>query len=127
MDLYLIKLDDGSYTLQRSAFWRNPDTKVYFGAPKGFVTDFVSTKILKFSSKCDVAALFHDVDYWYQEKPRSLADKHYRQNLRYFGVNYFVATAQYLALRSFGWLAWRKNKKLAEKHGLNSKILLKNG
>lgn len=125
MNLDLIKFEDGTYVLQKQVFWRNEKTKVYFGVPKGFVTDFVSTKILKFSPRCDLAALFHDVDYWYQEKSRKLADEHYRQNLEALGVGKLSRNLQFYTLRLLGWRAWGVNKKKAQELGLSSKILSK--
>jgi len=119
----ILKNEDGKSVLEKIFIWENPKTLKRFFAPRGFVTDFVSTRVLKLSSRCDIPALFHDVDYWYQNKSRTDADRDYRQNLLALGVGNFSAWAQYSALRAFGWAAWNDNKKQRELQGDAHKIL----
>jgi hypothetical protein len=113
----------GTYVITQDIAWVNPITNKFFYCPQYFVTDYASTNIIKFSEAGELAALFHDVDYWLQEKTRAEADIDFLDNLKALGVGKFKATAYYTAVFAFGWTAWRTNKKQKTKYGLNYKIL----
>lgn len=120
----IIKLDDGRSVIGRAVTWQNPKTLKVFYAPEGFVTDFVSTKVLKMPSQCEIPAIFHDVDYWFQNKSRAEADHDYKVNLQTFDIASWLAWGQYLTLRAFGGIAWRANSSQREKEGDVRKILV---
>jgi len=121
--LEIIKLDDGRSVIERAVTWQNPLTLKVFYVPAGFVTDFVSTKFLKMPAKCDIAAVFHDVDYWFQNKTRRESDYDYKMNLQAFDVSSWVYNSHLMALRAFGWVAWNANHEQRKVEGDANKIL----
>ncbi len=121
--LEIIQLNDGRTIVERNFKWQNPLTLKWFSVPAGFLTDFVSTKILKMPANCNMAATFHDVDYWFQTKTRLEADIDYKNNLIASKVSKALAWVQFLTLRAFGWAAWNKNAAQREKEGDVNKII----
>jgi hypothetical protein len=97
------------YVILEDVYFTNQNTHKTFYCPRGFVTDYASTKLFKFDEKGQPAALMHDVDYWLQEKTRAQADADFRDNLIFLGVNKIKCYTCYFALRLAGWRAWRQN------------------
>jgi hypothetical protein len=84
-----------------------------FSIPDGFQTDLASIPrwlLLLFSptGRHQSAALVHDRLYRTQILPRVVADAIFLSLLKYDGVPAWKAYAMYLAVRLFGWTAWRK-------------------
>ena len=87
----------------------------FITVPAGFHTDFASVPRLFrvfFSSweKYGNAAVLHDWLYWRQNTSRKQADDIFYEAMGVLGASYFTRHALYLAVRSFGWIAWRRNK-----------------
>jgi hypothetical protein len=69
-----------------------------------------------------IAAVFHD---WIYEHgkiagvpvTRSRADSVFLEILRYVGVNRFLASSMYLAVRVGGWFGWRRARKKEKRSG----------
>lgn len=94
---------------------------------KGFKFDGVSTGIFKlffpkFSLKTLAAGLLHD---WFYSKfyqiNRHLADVYLEMVLIFSKVSIIKSKAFYIAVRLFGWLPWRNNKKLLINKNKNEK------
>ncbi|AHF90207.1 hypothetical protein OPIT5_08275 [Opitutaceae bacterium TAV5] len=96
----------------------------YFFVKKGFVTDLASVprifwRILPPFGRYTLAAVVHDWLYRHQHFcphnsrwpliPRVLADRIFLRAMRALGVGLVPRTTIYLAVRAFGWVAWRKN------------------
>lgn len=111
------------YIILNEVHLKNSNTLKAFKCPKGFVTDYASTSVLKFDEAGQPAALMHDVDYWFQEKSRVNADKDFKDNLIFLGVSKFKSYVYYFAVRLSGWKAWRDNKNQRVLHLDKNKIL----
>lgn len=57
------------------------------------------------------AAVIHDFLYQTGHVSRKDADDYFKFILREDGVNDYQANKMYLALRAFGWVAWRRYRK----------------
>jgi len=113
---------DGIYAVLRvgEGVWETTRAHTYtgpFGAmtvPTGFVTDFASIPgwllwLFNPSGKHQRAALWHDMAYRLQYCTRFEADALMRSIMTVDNVSRFKKMAIYLAVRTFGWIAWRKN------------------
>lgn len=82
--------------------------------PSGFCTDFASIpKLLRIfyetgGSYC-YGAVLHDYLYASKERPRKEADDLFYQSMISCGVPRRRALAFWLAVRAFGWIAWKRN------------------
>ncbi len=88
--------------------------------PAGFMTDFASiprpfrSLFSRSSAPWQRAAVLHDWMYsssWYE---RDYCDNNYYWQARRDGTSEWAAGLQRLALRWFGWLAFKKNRKQLE-------------
>jgi hypothetical protein len=85
--------------------------------PKGFVTDFASIPRLFWSllppiGRYGYAALFHDYVYWDQKLKRAEADDVFNQTMIELMVPRWKRLVLYVAVRVFGFIAWRGNASL---------------
>lgn len=95
---------------------------------KGFVSDGMSIPWLfrpligdPFEQPYVYGAIIHDWHYRTQNIDRNLADTLFRSMLKKSGVSGWKCSAIYLALRAFGWIAWRSNrKKIIDLQGHNT-------
>lgn len=85
---------------------------------KGFTSDGMSIPWLfrpligdPFEQPYVYGAIIHDWHYRTQNIDRNLADTLFRSMLKKSGVPQWKCSAIYLALRAFGWIAWRSNRK----------------
>ncbi len=100
------------------------DGAEYFFVRKGFDTDLASVprffwRILPPFGRYTLAAVVHDWLYRHQHYhphnsrwpliPRALADRIFLRAMRTLGVGFAPRTTIYLAVRAFGWIAWRRN------------------
>jgi hypothetical protein len=89
-----------------------------FTVKRGFISDGMSIPWLfrpligdPFEQPYVYGAIIHDYHYRTQEIDRNLADTIFRSILKKSGVPPWKCSAIYLALRLFGWTAWRSNRK----------------
>ena len=78
--------------------------------PAGFKTDFTSTfSLIRFLipryGRANIAAVFHDYDYFTHAQSRRDADRGYRNTMIECGVGKCNAWLRWIGLRVFGW--WR--------------------
>jgi len=88
---------------------------IWFVLPKGLISDGASIpKILFFLDRFDKRwifwAIWHDYAYKAQWIPRSVADAIFKWGVRQ-NAGLFYAIIFYVAVRTFGWLAWLTNKR----------------
>ena len=80
--------------------------------PEGFVTDFASVPrapvvYLAMADMGQPAAVIHDYLYRFRPCPRKLADAVLEEALEVLGVSWWRRKAMWLAVRSFGWSAYK--------------------
>ncbi len=103
--------------------WVLEDDMTMFGhvVPAGFMTDFASiprpfrSVFSSTSAPWQRAAVLHDFLYSSRFDTRYYCDRAYYWQARTDGTAKWEATIQYTALRAFGWLAFRKNRKQLQK------------
>lgn len=89
-----------------------------FCVPKGFIFDGASVPwamqwvIARLDGQVAEGALLHDWLYRYQTVSRVLADAMLLELLKVRGVVWRKRVAVWVALRLFGWIAWRENGKM---------------
>lgn len=89
--------------------------------PSGFCTDFASVPRFFWrllppagagpGAAYGMAAVIHDFLYATGLRPRAECDKIFREAMATEGVTGWRRWAMYLAVRSFGWLPWRRYRK----------------
>jgi hypothetical protein len=82
--------------------------------PSGFVTDFASVPrpiwwLFPRWAKYGNASVVHDWLYWTQPFDRQAADRAIFEGMRDMKVDPRSAKTIFLALRAFGWIAWKSN------------------
>uniref|UniRef100_A0A6H1ZSQ1 DUF1353 domain-containing protein n=1 Tax=viral metagenome TaxID=1070528 RepID=A0A6H1ZSQ1_9ZZZZ len=82
--------------------------------PEGFVTDFASVPSIFWTlippyGKWGKAAVVHDFLYQFQYRTRKEADKIFLEAMGVLKVKNWRKYPMYLAVRWFGWLAWKNN------------------
>jgi hypothetical protein len=88
--------------------------------PIGFMTDFASVPrifwvFLPQWGRYGNAAVIHDYCYWAQTRSRGESDNIFLEAMEVLKVGWFTRYLMYWAVRIFGGLAWKGNKKkLAE-------------
>lgn len=105
--------------------WRYNGRPIKITVPAGFETDFASIpRILRLIipklGRHNKAAVIHDYIYQFHRvyiEPyvllgfdRLMADQCFRDGMRDRGVSRWERELMFLAVRSFGWLAWVKRK-----------------
>lgn len=60
----------------------------------------------------DIGAVRHDFDYYQGGIPRKHADQRFRRHQVALGYPRIAAYLEYIAVRLFGWVGWRKHRKL---------------
>jgi len=83
--------------------------------PKGFKTDFASVprffwRILPPWGKYSEAAVVHDFLYSIGSMTRLLADKEFKYLMMRIGVSWWKRNVMYLAVRMFGYIAWKMHR-----------------
>ena len=85
--------------------------------PKGFVSDGASIPSIMWgiigspwSGKYPHAALVHDYLYFSQRFSRKISDEIFLEAMSILGVNWFKRRLMFRAVRTFGWLCWKKRK-----------------
>ena len=92
------------------------DSGETIAVPVGFTTDFASIprflwSILFCWGKYGNAAVIHDYCYWEQKYTRKRADEIFREAMGVLRVGWFQTMILYWAVRLFGWIPWRANRK----------------
>lgn len=117
-----LMLLNGDTPFPKRKHWKvwvlNEDMKLRnLTVPAGFMTDFASIpRVFRslFSSSSapwQRAAVLHDYMYSSTTFSRKYCDRSYLYQSRMDGTSEFASTTQYVALRLFGWLAFRSNQK----------------
>lgn len=113
---------DGKYWYLRQALTWEAKSGYTVDVPQGFVTDFASVPrpiwwLFPRWAKYGNAAVVHDYCYWMQDISRKQADAVILEGMKDLGVGWITCMLIYWALRLFGWVAWRQNKRdKAAKH-----------
>jgi len=123
--LVVVPLDDGkSWVVVCGDFEYAPaDGSEAIRVPQWMITDFASTPRPLWSlmggpwGKHGNAAVIHDCGYWQQDRSRAACDRLFLDGMRELGVARARARLMYLAVKLFGWGAWRKNKRANERYG----------
>lgn len=98
--------------------WKLIEPLTYYGRrdkftiPAGFITDWASVPQIFWSlvSPINLAcepSILHDSLYATRIVPRAQADGMFRRMLREAGVGFVRRWMMYLAVRTFGWVAWK--------------------
>ncbi len=90
--------------------------------PIGFTTDFTSVPRLLWAAiprwgKYGNAAVIHDWLYWDQGRSRKIADEIFLEGMSVLGVSHIKQQIIFLSVRTFGWIAWRRNQKVKRRGG----------
>lgn len=93
-------------------FWSTVADDCTFTVPAGFETDFASVPRLLWwlyspHGQYGKAAVVHDYCYRSGCVPRSMADRVFLEGMKVLGVWFGRRWVMYLAVRCFGWLAYR--------------------
>lgn len=83
--------------------------------PRGFTTDFASVPRAFWSlfppwGTYGKASVLHDYLYVMQQRPRAECDGIFLEAMKVLGVNIATRTTLWSAVRTWGWIAWRKRK-----------------
>jgi hypothetical protein len=83
--------------------------------PAGFKTDFASVPRPFWSlfppwGTYGKASVLHDWLYWEQRRPRGACDAIFLEAMGVLGVSAAVRYSLYSAVRTWGWLSWRKHR-----------------
>lgn len=81
--------------------------------PAGFETDFASVprvfwRVLPPTGDYGKAAVIHDYLYSKGLMPREEADRVFLNAMKDLKVNSFIRRSMWAAVRSFGWIPWRR-------------------
>lgn len=120
MPSFLTKLkveyvDGNLWELSHSLSYNVNDAGDVITVPKGFITDFASVPVvanwfIPKSGQYDPAAVIHDWLYFKKDRPRSECDGIFCEAMKVLGVSKSKAQTMYIALRTFGWIAWKYGK-----------------
>lgn len=107
---------DGKYWYLRQTLTWEAKSGYTVNVPQGFVTDFASVPrpvwwLFPPWAQYGNAAVVHDYCYWMQEVSRKQADAVILEGMKDLGVGWATRILIYWALRLFGWIAWRKNRR----------------
>lgn len=88
--------------------------------PAGFITDFASSPsqiwwLIPPWGRYGKAAVIHDYLYQTKARTRKEADDIFREAMGVLGVEKWRIALMYWGVRNFGWLAWRKYAKSAQR------------
>lgn len=111
--LYLRYQGDGRWKLTQSLTYKS-DGRSYT-APQGFETDLDSVPRIPIlhawlNSRATKSAVIHDTLYWRRED-RKHADEVFLSAMKTEGVQPWRRFPIYWAVRSFGWLAYRRHRR----------------
>ena len=92
------------------------DDGLKWKVPAGFITDFASSRILRFNllthrTTYSAAAIFHDYLYATGKVTRLRADMYFRSLVARGGSTRYNELKAYYGVRLFGWFAWSKHRK----------------
>ena len=121
--LYMTRFADPVYVLTKPIAWKpNPGQESYapVNVPIGFVTDFASVprafwSLLRPDGEYAYAAVIHDYLYWFQERPKEVADMVFKFAMQDFKIDALTVGAIYKAVEKGGKSAWNENAKLKGK------------
>lgn len=112
---------DEKLSRQRGQFWFRLATRVIFIdywnrahiIPVGFTTDLASVPRILWSIVPPFgfhlrASIVHDWLYSNKATSRRVADAIFLDLMKHYGVKFWRRWVMYLAVRSFGWIVWRK-------------------
>ena len=102
---------------------KGSDDKVM--VPKGFHTDLASvpwpaSMIIPKSGRGNQAAVLHDYLYYCHDRERKNCDCIFLESMKVLGVSWWKRKTMYRAVRSFGWIPWKKHKKRSIKNEKDS-------
>lgn len=114
-DLNVQILDGGQTVILLNPMVVKVDRTTYV-VPEGFKTDFASIPrifwiLLPPWGEYSKAAVVHDYFYATHIVSRKEADDLFLELMKYYKVSFIKRQAIYIAVRTFGWIAWDKNKK----------------
>jgi hypothetical protein len=123
--LVVVPLPDGrSWVVVCGDFeYRPDDGSVPIKVPQWMTTDFASIPQPFWSlvggpwGRHGNAAVIHDCGYWQQERTRSEYDRLFLEGMRHLRVGRVRSRLMYLAVRVFGWRAWRDNREKNQQLG----------
>jgi hypothetical protein len=121
--LIVSPLPDGKSWVIRNSFSYDigeENSKNTINIPIGFTTDFTSVPrflwwLFPRWGKYGNAAVIHDYCYWEQMLSRKEADLIFKEAMEVLQVPKWKISTIYRAVRTFGHIAWNKNKKNKEK------------
>lgn len=126
-DVILKKIDSNNYQLFENLTYTNSYYEI--NVLKGLITDGASIpRVLwnligsPFNGNYTFAAIIHDALYQSEYLERSECDKIFLDIMKESNVSFFQRYTMYSAVRSFGWLVWKKHIK---EDVLNSKKFIK--
>ena len=99
--------------LESFEFWSTVADDRTFTVPAGFVTDFASVPrflwwLYSPHGQYGKAAVVHDYCYRSRCVSRAMADRVFLEGMQVLGVWWLRRRLMWLAVRCFGWLAYRK-------------------
>lgn len=122
--LTVTKLSTGLWEVARSFSYYvgKRGSKDVVHVPKGFTTDFASVPrlfwiILPPDGKYTQSAVLHDFGYFSQKRSRKEVDRMFLESMKVLGVPLWKRQTMYRAVRSFGWIPWKKK----DAYGANKK------
>lgn len=115
-NVVLKKINADNYELVENISYTNYDYEI--NVLKGFKTDGASIpKPLwgiigaPFNGNYTFAAIVHDALYQSEYLDRSIADKLFLDMMKELNVDFIKRYTMYIAVKSFGWLVWKKHIK----------------
>ena len=120
--LIVSPMADGKRWIIRSDFGYDVSEKgsgESINVPVGFKTDFASVPRLLWGmiprwGRYGNAAVVHDYCYWSQIYTRKRSDEIFKEGMVVLQVSSLLRNIIYYAVRIFGFMAWRKNKRHKE-------------
>jgi hypothetical protein len=88
-----------------NGFYKKSDGK---SSPLGFLKITRVQRLLGFRK--DIVSVRHDLDYYRGNPKRERADEYYLNSQLMLGSHKWLAKIEYLALRAFGWSAWKRHE-----------------
>ena len=115
-DVILKKIDANNYQLFENITYTNSYYEI--NVLKGFKTDGASIPRFlwsligaPFNGDYTFAAIIHDALYKSEYLDRSIADKLFLDMMKELNVSFSKRYTMFLAVKSFGWLVWKKHIK----------------
>lgn len=113
--LHVTRIDGTRWLVTEAVVYRDASGSMW-SVPAGFVTDFASAWIGRWSllprkALYCASAVLHDYLYHLGVTTRAHADRLYREAMLSEGISTFHAWKAYLGVRAFGWAPWNTHRK----------------